>query len=196
MIWCVNTIIWKVWHRPAAKAQTRLHIQAGLPEPLFLAYAKYGSRATCADTESFVRGGPTLTGFFIVDEGREDPNTTISGPSSARAYAGHLCYTQKKYKRHCCTGSNIKMSLILTSKYNNNTQYRKILKCIPHIICLTQTSLQIRCGSVTRLMRKSKVLHREKQSRSQCHICVYTFLEKRSINLFCVFLHTKKNVCP
>ena len=30
-------------------------------------------------------GGPTLTGFFmfiflLVDEGREDPNTTISGP--------------------------------------------------------------------------------------------------------------------
>ena len=39
---------------------------------------------SCADTQSFVRGGPTLTGFFrfvlfcfiLVDEGREDPNTT------------------------------------------------------------------------------------------------------------------------
>ena len=38
----------------------------------------------CADQENFVRGGPTLTFFFIVDEGWEDPNTTISGPSSAR----------------------------------------------------------------------------------------------------------------
>ena len=37
---------------------------------------------TCADPESFVRGGPTLTFFlfvFLFDEGREDPNTTISG---------------------------------------------------------------------------------------------------------------------
>ena len=42
----------------------------------------------CAGPESFVRGGPTLTRFFcccfLVDEGRKDPNTTISGPSSAR----------------------------------------------------------------------------------------------------------------
>ena len=29
-------------------------------------------------------GGPTLTTFFLVDEGREDPSTTISGPSKAR----------------------------------------------------------------------------------------------------------------
>ena len=34
--------------------------------------------------QSFVRGGPILTTFFLVDGGREDPNTTISGPSSAR----------------------------------------------------------------------------------------------------------------
>ena len=42
---------------------------------------------TCADPESFVRAGPTLTFFlfvFLVDEGGEEPNTTISGPSSAR----------------------------------------------------------------------------------------------------------------
>ena len=36
----------------------------------------------CADPESYVREGPTLT-FFLVDEGREDQNTTIGGPSSA-----------------------------------------------------------------------------------------------------------------
>ena len=36
---------------------------------------------TCADPESFVREAPT---FFLIDEGREDPNTTKSGPSSAR----------------------------------------------------------------------------------------------------------------
>ena len=40
---------------------------------------------SCADPESFVRGGPTLTTFFFkFDEGRKDPNTTISRPSSAR----------------------------------------------------------------------------------------------------------------
>ena len=38
---------------------------------------------SCAYPESFVRGGPTLT-FFLVDEGRKDPNTTKSGPSLAR----------------------------------------------------------------------------------------------------------------
>ena len=38
--------------------------------------------------ESFVRGGPALTFFFVslfyflVDDGREDPNSTKSGPSS------------------------------------------------------------------------------------------------------------------
>ena len=40
--------------------------------------------ASCADPENFVRGGPALTTFFLVYEGREDPNTTISGPLSAR----------------------------------------------------------------------------------------------------------------
>ena len=40
----------------------------------------------CADPESFVRGGPNLTFFFcfLVVDGREDRNTTLSGPSSAR----------------------------------------------------------------------------------------------------------------
>ena len=35
----------------------------------------------CGDPESYVRGGPTLTTFIIilVDKGREDPSTTISG---------------------------------------------------------------------------------------------------------------------
>ena len=36
----------------------------------------------CAGPESFVRVGPTLTTFFLVDEGREDPSTTKGGPSS------------------------------------------------------------------------------------------------------------------
>ena len=37
----------------------------------------------CADPESYVRGGPTLT-FFVVDEGREDQNITIGGPIMAQ----------------------------------------------------------------------------------------------------------------
>ena len=38
---------------------------------------------TCPDPERVVRGGPTLTTFFfLVDEGREGPNTTIIGTSS------------------------------------------------------------------------------------------------------------------
>ena len=41
---------------------------------------------TCTDPGSFVRGGPFLTFFFfLVDEGREDPNTTtIAGQPALR----------------------------------------------------------------------------------------------------------------
>ena len=43
---------------------------------------------SCADPESFVRGGPTLT-TFLIDEGRDDPNTTLIGPSLAsQRFAG------------------------------------------------------------------------------------------------------------
>ena len=38
----------------------------------------------CAYPEICFIGGPTLTAFFFVDEGREDSNATIGGPSSAR----------------------------------------------------------------------------------------------------------------
>ena len=42
----------------------------------------------CTDPERFVRGGPNLTFYlffyFFKLIGREDPNTTISGQSSAR----------------------------------------------------------------------------------------------------------------
>ena len=54
-----------------------LHVQADKP------WYNY----SCADPESFVRGGILLTMFFVVFflvvEGIEDPNTTLSGPSSA-----------------------------------------------------------------------------------------------------------------
>ena len=36
-----------------------------------------------AKPDSFVRGVQTLTDFFLVAEGRENPNTTKIGPSSA-----------------------------------------------------------------------------------------------------------------
>ena len=41
--------------------------------------ASHDMRQTCADPESFVRGGPIFF-FFLVNEQREDPNTTINGP--------------------------------------------------------------------------------------------------------------------
>ena len=37
----------------------------------------------CVDPENLVRVGPTLTFFFFLVEGWEDPNTTINRPSSA-----------------------------------------------------------------------------------------------------------------
>ena len=43
---------------------------------LLIAYSDEGCDAiysrTCADPESFVRGSPTLTTSFLVDEGREN----------------------------------------------------------------------------------------------------------------------------
>ena len=39
---------------------------------------------TCSDPESFVRGSNVVCLFAVlVDDGREDPNTTICGPSPA-----------------------------------------------------------------------------------------------------------------
>ena len=42
----------------------------------------------CGDPESFVKGGPTLTTFLLVDNGREDPSTTISGLSLCGSSCG------------------------------------------------------------------------------------------------------------
>ena len=38
----------------------------------------FESVTICADPDSFVRWRPTLTTFFLIDEGRADPNTNIS----------------------------------------------------------------------------------------------------------------------
>ena len=38
-----------------------------------------GRMQSCADPESFVRGGITLATFCLVDEGREDPKNTKYG---------------------------------------------------------------------------------------------------------------------
>ena len=58
--------------------------------------------------ESFVRGGPNLTEAFLVDEGRENPNTSKSGPSSA--------YQQNAFKMAFCWrvdgGSTLNASLV------------------------------------------------------------------------------------
>ena len=46
---------------------------------------KFCSAGSCKGPEKNFRGGPTLTFFgFLVAEGREDPNTTISGLLLAR----------------------------------------------------------------------------------------------------------------
>ena len=39
--------------------------------------------AACSDPENFVREGGTT---ILADDGREDPNTTKSGPSSAKRF--------------------------------------------------------------------------------------------------------------
>ena len=43
----------------------------------FSSKSTFSQHSTCADPESFVRGGPT---FFLLMRG-EDPSTTIRGPS-------------------------------------------------------------------------------------------------------------------
>ena len=53
----------------------------------YVAHMKlYYVHMSCEDPGSFVRGGPTLTTFVLVDEGREDPNTTMSGPLNIRCW--------------------------------------------------------------------------------------------------------------
>ena len=41
--------------------------------------------SSCLDPENFVRGGPTMTFYFnlLIDEEREEPYSTKSGPLSA-----------------------------------------------------------------------------------------------------------------
>ena len=47
----------------------------------FFTKITFKSFQTCADQESFARGGPTLTFFFLVDEGREDKLAIIAPPA-------------------------------------------------------------------------------------------------------------------
>ena len=49
----------------------------------------------CADTENFARGGSDFgkVFFFLVDEGRDDPNTTISGLTLAHQRMAFRCRT-------------------------------------------------------------------------------------------------------
>ena len=62
---------------PSLRMQKKLEYPPGL------------SPGSCADPESFIRGGPNLTTFlfflfFRFDEGRKDQNTTFNRPSSTR----------------------------------------------------------------------------------------------------------------
>ena len=49
-------------------------------------------RRTCADPESFIRGGPLITFLFYL-MGIEDPNTAINGVSLADRYDGSTLNT-------------------------------------------------------------------------------------------------------
>ena len=52
---------------------------------MYITFDNYSSFKACAEPDSFIRGGPTLTTFFLpVDEGRDDPITTKCGPLSVR----------------------------------------------------------------------------------------------------------------
>ena len=66
------------WHMPGGTCNGTI-----FRVPLNKASSSFPNLDACTDPESFVRGVPTLT-FFLVDAKREDPNTTISGPSSAQ----------------------------------------------------------------------------------------------------------------
>ena len=47
-----------------------------------------------ADPQSFVKGGPTLTRVFLVDQGKEDQNINKRGPLSAcQQNAIKWCFT-------------------------------------------------------------------------------------------------------
>ena len=66
-------------------------------------------RISCADPESFVRGGTTQKTLFLAEEGREDPYTTISEPSSARqrnaiqhSQSGLVAYDFSRGPDQCC----------------------------------------------------------------------------------------------
>ena len=57
---------------------------------------------SCAKPEIFVRGGQNLTIFDV--EGREDRNTTLSGPSLARIYMA--------FRWHADDGHTLKAGLV------------------------------------------------------------------------------------
>ena len=66
-------------------------------------------REPCADPESFVRGGPTLTTFFFNLMGwREDRNATTSGPSSAR----HRNANEMTFRWHADNGPTLNAGLL------------------------------------------------------------------------------------
>ena len=67
-----------------------------------------------ADPESFVRGSPTLTTFVLVDGGREVPNTTKSGASSA--CLNEVSLADRYWPNiECCLGSFVNFQGFQTS---------------------------------------------------------------------------------
>ena len=71
------------------------------------------------DPESFVRGGPTLTTFVLVDGGREVPNTTKSGDIiclPANCHLNEVSLADRYWPNiGCCFGSFVNFQGFQTS---------------------------------------------------------------------------------
>ena len=69
---------------PATNRHPEPAHQSLLGLPSYYLDVIYSMWISSEDPENFVRGGPTLTTVFLVEEGREYPNTTISWSLSDR----------------------------------------------------------------------------------------------------------------
>ena len=92
--------VWYLFNCRAAKNQTSLCSLAVSHEPSMRGYIKFCQR------------GQTLHTLFLVGEGRKDPNTIISGPSSARQRKRHLTKRHLGVSLACRGWANIERWLL------------------------------------------------------------------------------------
>ena len=87
IIYEILSHVWNSLCRSEARLSRHRVAGALISNTSFKLLVQFACARTYADLESFVRGGPTaiLTTFY---KGREDPNTTKSGPSSKWRFAG------------------------------------------------------------------------------------------------------------